>query len=301
MPPIHQVLIAIDFTDCATAALRQAVRLAEPMPGGLQAVHVIDFMLATELEEVLSKHQRNVRALLLEEARRSWQQLVATVPGAERLPLHVEIGDRLQAIVEQARQRPCGLLILGAYGEQRAHVGFGTVASACVRRAPCDVLLVREGHVGPFRHVIVGIDFSATSRRALERAVEFARRDGARLTLVHLFAPPWQRLVLRAPIISADPSFQRQYRATMEGLLLQLTDEVKQKHPTLPVDCELLEWRGHRSGLVAKVEKVGADLLVLGTRGRGSVRDALLGSTAERVLRDAGSSILAVRPVTESA
>jgi nucleotide-binding universal stress UspA family protein len=41
---------------------------------------------------------------------------------------------------------------------------------------------------------------------------------------------------------------------------------------------------------------VDADLIALGTRGRTNLRDVLLGSTAERVIRSAGRSVLAVRP-----
>jgi nucleotide-binding universal stress UspA family protein len=41
---------------------------------------------------------------------------------------------------------------------------------------------------------------------------------------------------------------------------------------------------------------MGADLIVLGTRGASNIHDMLLGSTAERVIRDAGRNVWAVRP-----
>jgi nucleotide-binding universal stress UspA family protein len=53
---------------------------------------------------------------------------------------------------------------------------------------------------------------------------------------------------------------------------------------------------GHGRGITEFVQQIGGDLAVLGTRGRTNLRDLLIGSTAERVLRDAACSILAVRP-----
>jgi len=58
----------------------------------------------------------------------------------------------------------------------------------------------------------------------------------------------------------------------------------------------LFDFPGHGRGITEFARQVGADLVVLGTRGRTNLRDLLLGSTAERVVRDAPCSILTVKP-----
>ncbi|MBI3107868.1 MAG: universal stress protein [Candidatus Rokubacteria bacterium] len=58
----------------------------------------------------------------------------------------------------------------------------------------------------------------------------------------------------------------------------------------------MFDFPGHGRGITEFVEQVDGDLVVLGTRGRTNLRDILLGSTAERVVRDARCSILTVTP-----
>ena len=59
---------------------------------------------------------------------------------------------------------------------------------------------------------------------------------------------------------------------------------------------EVFDYQGHGWGITEFTKQVDGALVVLGTRGRTNLRDVLLGSTAERVVRDAPCSILAVRP-----
>lgn len=55
---------------------------------------------------------------------------------------------------------------------------------------PADVLIVRDDSPAPFRTVVAGVDFSSTSRRALEAAALVARGEGARLYAVHVVTSP---------------------------------------------------------------------------------------------------------------
>ena len=70
--------------------------------------------------------------------------------------------------------------------------------------------------------------------------------------------------------------------------------------PGIAASFTVLDHPGHRSGIVEHAESVHADLIVLGTRGRASIRDLLLGSTAERALAESRCSVLAVKPVADA-
>ena len=58
------LVVGIDFTPCAASALRQAIRIAERSQAALQAVHVIESLVVTDLEEALGGLQTDVRASL---------------------------------------------------------------------------------------------------------------------------------------------------------------------------------------------------------------------------------------------
>lgn len=58
----------------------------------------------------------------------------------------------------------------------------------------------------------------------------------------------------------------------------------------------MFPYRGHRSGLLEFCAVVNADLLSIGTRGRTNLRDVVLGSTAEKVVRDSVCAVWASKP-----
>ncbi|MBL8999704.1 MAG: universal stress protein [Phycisphaerae bacterium] len=299
--PLSTILVGTDFSPCSAAALAQALRIAAWTGAAVRVVHVIDTVVAAELEAVLSPMQKSIRDSLVHDAERAWTEFAAGVPGASGLAFEVVIDNRLTGILRHARAGDADLLIVGAYGDRAPDVGIGTVATACVRKSPIDVLLVRDtrpGHgAGPFASVVAAVDFSNTSRAAVQRAAMFASKDGAAFHLLHVFQPPWQRLHYRAPTPLATPEMQKQYRDGLGRRLEEFGREaIAGPFPGLRPRCEVFECPGHRSGIVDYAASVGADLVVLGTRGRTNLRDVFLGSTAEKTLRETRCSVLAVKP-----
>jgi nucleotide-binding universal stress UspA family protein len=301
MRPFQNVLVGVDFTPCSGSALREAIRLAGAHSGSVQVVHIIDTQIALELEAALTQLQTDIRDGLICEARRTWREFVREVPEASSLPIDVSVGHRIQGLLKKTHQTAANLLVLGAFGSKRPDVGFGTVATACVRHASCDVLLVRDAHKGRYSKIVAAVDFSESSQQALERAAQIARQDQAQLHIVHVFSPPWDPHQYRAPSQQADPKFLELYRRLLSQRLDEFVLPFRKSAPDLALRCELSDAGTHRSGIVKYAEQIAADLICLGTRGRSNIRDAFLGSTAEKVLLHSKCSVLAVRPDANTA
>jgi nucleotide-binding universal stress UspA family protein len=120
-----------------------------------------------------------------------------------------------------------------------------------------------------------------------------ARLERCPLHAVHVHAPP--PLHYRAPTPQASPDYQRQLKAAL-GSRLESFVQARNKTAKVPVTCSLVEHTSHGQGLVDYAQQHAIDLVVLGTLGRTNLRYALLGSTAERVVRDTPCSVLAVPP-----
>ena len=296
MRPFKTIVVGIDFTPCSAAALREAIRLAACSGGQVHAVHVIDTQIALELQAAMNQMQEDIRGGLIADAQRQWKNLQANLPEAADLQLEASVEHRILGLIRKTREVDADLIILGAFGSQHPDVGAGTVATACVRNATNDVLLVRDTHRGPFKKVVAAIDFSDTSRRALERAAQVAQIDGATVHAVHVFTPPWDRYHYREETPHADPQFLNRY----QNLLLQKLDDfckpAKQEFSNMTIVCDVSDAGRHRSGIVAYADRIGADLICLGSRGQSNLRDFFLGSTAEKVLANSKCSVLAVKP-----
>jgi nucleotide-binding universal stress UspA family protein len=143
-----------------------------------------------------------------------------------------------------------------------------------------------------WKRICCPIDFSEPSRVALRAAIDLCDVFKAELTLFHAYQLPGYTLpegsVVASPKMLQDLADQAdahlaEWKAIAEGMGARSVRAAKSAgEPAL----EIVEFA--REG--------GFDLLVVGTHGRTGLRHALLGSTAERVVRRAGCPVLTVHP-----
>lgn len=131
-----------------------------------------------------------------------------------------------------------------------------------------------------YKHILAATDFSQLGDHALQKATELAVQLGAKLTLVHVMVSE----------DSASPMYaQHEVRAHVEKL--------KQLLPAHAAEVKVeLEVRvGDASTeILAAAEQHGADVVVLASHGQRGLAEWLLGSTAERVVRNARRDVLIV-------
>jgi nucleotide-binding universal stress UspA family protein len=140
--------------------------------------------------------------------------------------------------------------------------------------------------------VCCAIDFSEPSVDTLREAARLARRDGAGLTLVHVFAPP-QTVAPELGTLMPE-QLEAAIRAELAPRLAAAKAEAEAAAPGVPVDTVLLAGRPAHE-IVALAEARGIDLVVVGTHGRTGLRRAVLGSVAEHVVRSAPCPVLVFR------
>jgi len=294
MDQLNSILVGIDFTPGCLAAVHQAARIAALSKATLHTIHVIDTLVVIDLQEALSEYQKDIQDHLFKGAQLAWERFAPSLAANAGLPLHVVIGNPLESIIDHVSREKVDLLVLGVHGTATGAVGIGDIAAACVRRSPSKVLLTRENHPGAYKNIVVGVDFSDTSLHALEAAERVAACDQATLHVVHVYQPPWRRLHYFAPTRETSLDFQKQYRDALLGRLESLTQNLKSRD-SITTRFHLVEHTSDGRGIAEFATKSHADLIVIGTRGRSNLADVLLGSTAERVLKQATCSILTVR------
>jgi len=141
-----------------------------------------------------------------------------------------------------------------------------------------------------YKTILVPVDFSPFSDEAMERAIELAREFGAKLHVAHAFSLP---LPLMAPYEVAVPT--ELFDQARESASEQLRKEAEKASAAgVDVTPHLLEVPA-ATAIVELAERIEADLIVMGTRGRTGLKHVLLGSVAERTLRLSPCSVLAVK------
>ncbi|MEO8480851.1 MAG: universal stress protein [Acidobacteriota bacterium] len=146
------------------------------------------------------------------------------------------------------------------------------------------------------KHVLVATDFEPASESALTYGRALARAFHGRLTLVHVTEDIVAKL-LAAAATSAYAGDLRKAQAdlqadTLSRLEALLSDEDRRD---LQAQAISLTSNSIAGAIVDCAESSRADLLILGTHGRGMVRHLMLGTVAERVVRTAPCPVLTVR------
>lgn len=144
-----------------------------------------------------------------------------------------------------------------------------------------------------YQRILVPIDGSATSERALQEAIRLAG-DQARLRLVYVLEEVFP-LDAEGYAFIDYAALQEAVRLTGERTLAQAAEKARQAGRT--AETMLLEASGERIATVIKEEAKHwpADLIVIGTHGRSGLSRLLLGSVAEGVVRGASVPVLLVR------
>lgn len=293
MKKLHHVIAAIDFTPSCRIALREAVHRASLDGAAITVVHVMDEFLVHELKNALSADQATVRAEWVERLKK----FVDDAEVGAAVNAEVRIGNPFTELVEACRAHSADLLVMGAKGSRNEPHRIGVITAKCVRKAPVDVLVVREDAQGPFKQIVACVDFSENSAKAVQCALHIAQQDGGALDCLHVFQSALAMSLDYggfAPSLPAtyDPEAVTNWRKDLAVFLEPLTRQAGE----VKVAQHVTERVNIREAILDHVSETHATLVVLGTNGKTGLREMLIGTTAEKIVQHAPCSILAVKP-----
>lgn len=141
--------------------------------------------------------------------------------------------------------------------------------------------------------ILVPVDFSAASEKALAHACDMADAFGASVHLLHVLENPFAPGALMETYAPLPDDFlenlERDARLRLEGML---TDAQKKKYAAIMVT----RIGGPAEQILGYLDEQSIDLLVVATAGRGAVARLLMGSVADRLIRSAHCPVLTVHP-----
>ena len=143
--------------------------------------------------------------------------------------------------------------------------------------------------------ILLTTDFSDTAATAVEPALVLARRFGARLVLTFVEEDRLPPLVVEYMAVGVEDVLSQQVdraRTRLEEFAAARLPDVDDLELVIGVGTPHVE-------IVRLAEQKHADLVVIATHGRGFISHAILGSTAERVLRRAPCPVLVIREPAE--
>lgn len=280
---MKKILMATDLSARSDRALERAVRLARSHSADLTIVHVIDGHLPVSLADE--------QAIAAKETIRAHLQSMSEHEGSG-ISIAVVFGRAHVEILALGEKVDADLIVVGAHREDSFMDLFrGTTVERVIRAANVPVLFVRERISKPYQRIMVGVDFSVYSKRA----VEFARLlvpQGV-FHLVHAYDVPFRGFLYgRDGQNEARKRDQIGFEKTVERKMTAFLADLEVRAPKFE---RVLQEGSPQEVLHYQIGRVKPDLLVIGTHGLTGVAHAFLGSVAEDMLRNPLCDVLAVK------
>lgn len=188
------------------------------------------------------------------------------------------------------------MIVLGSRGlGGLSGMVLGSVSAAVVSHAHCPVVVVREDNAvtesNKYGPVVVGVDGSDVSAKATEYAFQEADARGAELVAVHT----WMDMQAQSSLAGLAAA-QNQWEEIEAQQIQVLRDRIAplvEKYPDVQVKKIITRDRPVRA---LSEQSEDAQLLVVGSHGRGGFRGMLIGSTSRALLQSAPCPMMVVRP-----
>jgi nucleotide-binding universal stress UspA family protein len=282
------ILLATDLSHRCDRALDRAVQLARNWKARLLVVHAVEeevdpiYGLGSSYDLPSWRRPPDpVRAV----RDHLYQDLLGEGHALD-IDILVEAGDPATIVLAAAARTQCDLIVTGvARDETLGRLILGNTVDRLARRSSAPLLVVRERPFRPYDRLLVATDFSPSARLALETAIRFF--PDTAITLFHAYDVPFAGYLGRSEV-------EREF----ETFGIEASDKFLQE-AGVPQDMarqvvRLIEHGVPEALLCDYAKRSRHHLTVVGSHGGGLLYDALVGSTARKIIAAVPGDVLLV-------
>jgi nucleotide-binding universal stress UspA family protein len=298
MEKIQRILATTDFSPRAVRALQRAAQLAAEHKAELYLLHVLPAFPFETLKRLVVETPTETEQRLHDKAGTALQREAQALANCGiSVKHHVAIGRAHIEINRYAESHQVDLIVIGDQGETFVQELFlGTTASKTLRTGRHPLLITKQEPKGPYKHVLVPVDFSQPSLDALNVALKVAAQ--ASIHVLHAVETPFDQRMKHAGFYEEWVDLHRDkiLNHALEGMEKIIEDHARDHTQVTPI----IE-HGLPSAIIReKVRSLDIDLIVIGKRGETELDEALLGSVTKHVLYENACDVLVVSQAASS-
>lgn len=274
MYKFKRILVGLDLSELDEGLIRYTSFINKIVkPDHIYFMHIIKDI---DLPEEIKKEFPGINTSVDERIRESIEENIKNnFEKPEKISIEIKDGSPADKILKWAGIKEIDLMVMGSKKELK---GSGILPGKIVKLSHCSVLLVPENPKLEVKKILVPIDFSEHSKMALEEAQEISEATGASLICHHSYAVP-------SGYHTSGKSFE-EFAEIMKGHAEKnFTEFLKKSNLSAAIPCffTLDEHNdpAEQAFEVASKEKV--DLIVIGSKGRKSIANIILGSVADKM------------------
>lgn len=287
MGHMDNILLATDGSERCEGAIKEAIYLAKSCTATLSIISVIETNPEFEAygQKFVEKIEGNLRNHL-DKIREK-----AAGENVECLVILKRNSQPYKAIIEEARDRRSDVIVMGRRGlTGLSKALMGSVTAKVIGSAPCNVLVVPYASRINCKNILAATDGSEYGNVAVKEAIIIAKRCESKLTIISVES---QESLLRGRPSQADVEDMAGKELSEAGRNVKALKEqaIREK-----LNTEGLILSGSPGEAIIKTAKEkDSDLIIMGRFGKSGLAGLLMGSTIERVIKNAPCPVLAVR------
>ena len=288
MNPLKHILVATDLSPYARNAAERAAYLSKAQQASLDLLYVANPAPFERLKQLVVPDDDLLKRVL-DSAGEKIHALAAMLFQRYDISAGVQVasGSVTTEITRVVEDKHSSLLVCGARGQSVARRLLpGSTVQKMLSRMPCPLLVVKPAPRDAYRTVLVPVDFSPVSLRAIELARRIAPQ--AEIILLHVYEAPFESSVRFAHI---DHDTLTHYRNVIrKDAVAQLA--ALSKAAGMP-DARQIVVHGDPGWRIAEQEQeLECDLIVVGKQGTSALEELLVGSVTKHVLNESQCDVL---------
>ena len=288
---LNRILAATDLSVPARHATERAALVSKETTALLDLLHVVNLVPLERLRQPMALAPDGIQLRVLDAARQGLDDLAASLRQQYGISAgtHVVAGSLLVELAKEADGLAAGLLVCGAKGESVIrHLLLGTTVLRVLSTTTCPVLVVKQAPREQYRRLLVPVDFSPSSLRAIRHAQSIATY--AEIVLLNVFEVPFKGLLRYARV---DDDAINYYQITAKQEATERLHSLRDEAGLSPQTCRLIVKHGDPVSRIIEQEKEqGCDLIVIGKHGESALVELLLGSVTRHVLAESRGDVL---------
>lgn len=287
---LERVVIGMDFSEPALAAARWTAQYFAP-DAELILVHIIEFPRPPSFLRATLPTTTEVEENARQGAEHRLREVGRSL-GAARIWPEIRMGRPADKIAEIAEEFAADLIVVGEHGHSGGLRGIlGSTAEHLARSAPVPVLLAHHLPAGPPRRILLPIEESSLMQTALGWGKLLAEKFAAEIIGCYVVS---SSLLARMRMISSSTRGDQLETDLLRDAARWLEERLAAAGISGDTSSVRVVVGEPATEILAAARSNASDLIVLPTRGAGGVGQALIGSVARSVIREAESPILIV-------
>lgn len=295
MKTMNRIMLAFDLSDMDKRILQFTDQLVNWIGASkMYCLHVMPDMEFPKNEDLNFHNLFTSKYPVDERVRDKINRDIGTHLSTDDVDIDIEVieGKPYRKLLRWTQLKEVDLIVVG---KKRNSNGSGITAKRVARHTDCNILFVPEVIPGTIQHIMVPIDFSESSVKALQFAMEMKKNANSEInvTAIHIMeAAPVD--YLGEPIY--DTGFNKILSASAHEAYRRVLDNWQISHKDLTFinveDC----YGGVAKGILEYADVNGVDLVITGAQGHSALNNFLFGSVTEKLVeRNKDKPVLIIR------